>query len=224
MGRKELSIGILLTLSFFALLATMVSPIFNGKNFLAYADEQFDSYSKHSSYFIPEIRKEVDKFTSPINVEIAHKDASKIAKLYGPYAEVKDGKVVINGNLNEIIKLALVDADRGYHNDDKYFEEKYGMSLKETLYLWHVSLSAIAKDLEKKERFEESLFIKIQVLMRAIEPAYNFYGYEAKPIDIIGAGLLVFYVIYTVWWGFAIYFMFEGFGIKVTKAKAKKEV
>lgn len=220
--RKQLIFGILLTISFFGVLGLMVSPIFDGKNFIAYADEQFDSYSKYSSYFIPEIRRGAENFASPLKVEI--KGSDKIAKLFGDYAEVADGKVIINARLNEIVYLALQDAERGYYNDEKYFQEKYGMSPKEVLYLWHTSLTAISKELEKANRFEESIFIKTQVLMRAIEPAYNFYGYEAKPIDIIGASLLVFYVIYTLWWGFAIYFLFEGVGIKVTKAKSKKEV
>jgi hypothetical protein len=34
----------------------------------------------------------------------------------------------------------------------------------------------------------------------------------------------VFYVVYTLWWGFAIFFIFEGIGLSMTKAKVKKEV
>jgi hypothetical protein len=37
-------------------------------------------------------------------------------------------------------------------------------------------------------------------------------------------GLLVFYVIYTMWWGFAIFYMFDGIGLTMKKAKVKKEV
>jgi hypothetical protein len=36
--------------------------------------------------------------------------------------------------------------------------------------------------------------------------------------------LLVFYVAYTLWWGFAIFFIFEGIGLTMSKAKVKKEV
>lgn len=85
-------------------------------------------------------------------------------------------------------------------------------------------LAEHSKTLEAQGRFEESIFIKNQILMRGLEPAYNFFGFEATPIDLTGALLLLFYVIYTLWWGFAIYFVFEGLGIKVTKAKNKKEV
>ena len=40
----------------------------------------------------------------------------------------------------------------------------------------------------------------------------------------IMTGLLVFYVAYTMWWGFAIFFMFDGIGLTMKKAKVKKEV
>ncbi len=227
MGKKELGIGILLTLSFLAVLGFMVTPSFDGKNFIAYADEHFDAYAKHSSYFIPEIKAEVEKFNSKIAFEIdmkSEESAKKTAMLYADFAEQKGSRVVLNGELGKILFLALNDADRGYQNDEQYFREKYGISAREALYLWHTSLSSVAKKLEQEQRFEESLFIKIQILMRAIEPAYNFYGLEAKPIDVMGGALLIFYVIYTLWWGFAIYFIFEGMGIKVKKAKSKKEV
>ncbi|MEM3927938.1 MAG: hypothetical protein QXW59_00195 [Archaeoglobaceae archaeon] len=227
MGKKELGIGIVLAVSFIATLGLMMSPIVDGKNFIAYADERFDTYAKHSSYFIPEIKSEAGKFQSAVSLEIdmkSEESAKKTSMLYADFAEQKGSKVVVNGKLGDILVLALNDAEKGYHNDERYFEEKYGMSAKETLYLWHTSLGLIAKKLEQEQRFEESLFIKTQILMRAIEPAYNFYGLEATPIDIMGGVLLIFYVIYTLWWGFAIYFIFEGIGIKVKKAKSKKEV
>ncbi|MEM0203651.1 MAG: hypothetical protein QXO16_07610 [Archaeoglobaceae archaeon] len=227
MGKKELGIGLALALSFLAVLGFMMTPAFEGKNFVAYADEHFDAYAKHSSYFIPEIKSEAEKFQSTVAFEIdmkSEESAKKTALLYANFAEQEGSKVIVSGRLSDILVLALNDADRCYYNDDSYFEEKYGMSAREALYLWHTSLTSIAKKLEQEQRFEESLFIKTQVLMRAIEPAYNFYGIEATPIDVMGGALLIFYVIYTLWWGFAIYFIFEGVGIKVKKAKSKKEV
>jgi hypothetical protein len=38
----------------------------------------------------------------------------------------------------------------------------------------------------------------------------------------IMTGLLVFYVLYTMWWGFAIFYLFEGVGLTMKKAKIKK--
>lgn len=226
--RAQVYRGVLLAGSFVGVLVFIVMiPTFEGKNFIEYADMQFDSYAKHSSYFIPEISAGAEKLQSKISVELDMKSeetARKTALLYANFAEQKGNKISVNGELGKILLLALRDAEKGYRNDNAYFERNYGISAKEALYLWHLSLSSIVKELEKEQRFEESLFIKTQVLMRAIEPAYNFYGVEAKPIDLVGGALLIFYVVYTLWWGFAIYFLFEGMGIKITKPKSKKEV
>jgi len=65
------------------------------------------------------------------------------------------------------------------------------------------------------------------VMKKAVEPAFNFYTIEAQQVSEkagIMTGLLVFYVIYTMWWGFAIFYMFDGIGLTMKKAKVKKEV
>jgi capsid portal protein len=65
------------------------------------------------------------------------------------------------------------------------------------------------------------------VMKKAVEPAYNFYKIESqKVVDKAGimSGLLIFYVAYTMWWGFAIFYMFDGIGLTMKKAKVKKEV
>jgi hypothetical protein len=53
---------------------------------------------------------------------------------------------------------------------------------------------------------------------KAVETAYNYYNIEPQKIsDRFGIILLslVFYVVYTVWYGFSIMFMFEGWGMKL---------
>ena len=65
-----------------------------------------------------------------------------------------------------------------------------------------------------------------EVIKKGVEVAFNFYGIEPQSV-VSKAGILsfalVFYVIYTLWWGVAIFFLFEGFGLQM-KAGAKKEV
>jgi len=61
---------------------------------------------------------------------------------------------------------------------------------------------------------------------QVIEAAYNFYRIEpVKVSERAGTltGLLVFYVLYTLWWGFALTFLVEGMGLTMTKKGAKKE-
>jgi len=227
---RSFALGLLLTVSFFAVLGYMFTPSFDGKNFLVYADSKFNQYAKASSYFIPDVRSELEKyeenkFTFTVDMKNLE-DAEKTALLYekaGAKVTVSDAKITVSGSM-AVLYSALGDADAAFNNDEAYFIKKYGISAKEVLYLWHTSLNALASQLDKEQRFEESLYIKNQVITRAIEPAYNFYGIKTSPMDILGAGLLVFYVVYTLWWGFAIYYLFEGFGIKVTKAKSRKEV
>jgi hypothetical protein len=36
--------------------------------------------------------------------------------------------------------------------------------------------------------------------------------------------MLIFYVVYSLWWGYAILFLFEGLGLSMKRAKVKKEV
>ncbi len=54
---------------------------------------------------------------------------------------------------------------------------------------------------------------------KAVETAYNYF--EVEPVHIMDKlGLVIFslafYVIYTLWYGFAILFLFEGWGLKLS--------
>jgi hypothetical protein len=56
------------------------------------------------------------------------------------------------------------------------------------------------------------------VKTKAVEAAYNYYKIEPQKIgDRIGMVIfsLIFYVAYTLWYGFGILFMFEGWGIRL---------
>jgi len=62
-NKKSLFMGILLAVSFFGVLGLIFSPIFGeGRNGLTYADDMFNTLSKGSSYFIPELQKNAEKF------------------------------------------------------------------------------------------------------------------------------------------------------------------
>jgi hypothetical protein len=81
------------------------------------------------------------------------------------------------------------------------------------------------KDLKRQKKFDEAAWIST-VSKKAVEVAYNFYGIEAKSVSetvLPMAFSLVFYVIYTMWWGYAILFLCEGVGLQM-KPGAKKEV
>jgi hypothetical protein len=71
--------------------------------------------------------------------------------------------------------------------------------------------------LKKQKMFKEAKFVG-NVNQRAIECAYNFYEITPQKItDKIGIVVfsLVFYVIYTLWFGFSIMYLFEGWGMRL---------
>ena len=111
----------------------------------------------------------------------------------------------------------LEDADLMYHNDGAAVSGKYGYEERQALYNWWRALKEMEKDLKKQKKFKEAEVVA-QVKKKAVETSYNYYGIEPRKISSkIGIVLfsLIFYVIYTVWYGFGFMFMFEGWGLKL---------
>ena len=85
------------------------------------------------------------------------------------------------------------------------------------LYNWWVALEETNKALEDQNMFDDAKFV-MSVNQKGVEPAYNYYGIEAESVSSrIGVVIfsLVFYVIYTIWYGFALMFIVEGLGLKI---------
>jgi hypothetical protein len=233
-NKKMFSVGAFLALTFFGVLALIFSPVFgNGMNGLTYADDMFNKLSKGSSYFIPKVAKSNEKFMSTnvvvtVKLEKSEQNAATIKIMTAAGAVVKDAssQLEISGNLGAIMSKVLQDADDMYKNDGKKVADRYGMDEKEVMSSWWNVLKVMDKELKKQGKIEDAKIIS-DVMKKAVEPAYNYYKVEAQQVaDKAGimTGLLVFYVIYTMWWGFAIFYMFDGIGLTMKKAKVKKEV
>jgi hypothetical protein len=153
-----------------------------------YTDEMFVSVSKGSVYFIPAMMKTVDKQVGkPLDVTI--KGDAKAALLFqkaNARVERKDGRLMIKGDMGQILGAALKDADLVFKGEDKELQDRYGYAGKAAVRTWWSSLKAIEKGLRI-------------------------------------AGFVLCYVLYTIWWGFSIYFLCEGVGLLMTKAKKKSE-
>jgi hypothetical protein len=94
---------------------------------------------------------------------------------------------------------------------------KYGYEEKRVLYHWWKAFEEMDKSLKKQKRFKEAKIVSL-VEKKAIESSYNYYKVEPQSIgDRWGTVVfsLIFYVVYTLWYGFAILFMFEGWGLKL---------
>jgi len=229
---KTFNIGALFAVTFLVVLFMIFSPLFQGKNGLEFADASFNKLAKGSSYFIPKVAKSVEKFSGkPVAVSISLEksddaiNTEKILTLAGAKVSRSDVTLKVEGDLAVLLQSALKDADTMYNNDGKALSDRYGMDEKKALKYWWQALSKIEKQMKKDKNIEMAKIVS-EVNKKGIEPGYNFYKIDAnKVIDHAGmlSGLLVFYVFYTLWWGYAIFYLFNGVGLTMKKAKVKKE-
>ena len=251
--KGHLGLGIILAISFWVVLFLIFSPIFpkapdgTPQNGLEYADRMFNRLAKGSSYFIPEVAATNQKFMGKmfsvtINVSKpedkpgdAEERAERASKLFtlnpGSQAEVKGADLKIEGDLGLVLKAALDDADLMFKDEGDKIKAKYAEAMatddvKQMFRQWNNVLPKIDKAFKKEGKIAESKIVS-DVTKKAIEASYNFYGIAAQKVsERLGmmTFLLVFYVAYTMWWGFAIFYIFEGIGLSMKKAKVKKEV
>ncbi len=232
-SKKRFWTGLLLMMSFLAVLLLIFSPLFDGKNGLQFADDTFNRLAKGSSYFIPKMAKNAaefngKQFATTIKLEKTD-DAARIAKLLtgaGAAVEVKQGTLKMSGDLGVVLQSVLKDSDAMYKNDGKAVSDRYGYSETKVMKDWWQGLASIEKALKKDKHIEESKAVG-EVNKKAVEPAYNFYKIDGQKVSehaVLLTGLLLFYVLYTVWWGFGIFYVFEGIGLNMKKSKIKKEV
>lgn len=224
-NRKEFFTGLFMMIGFVIVLIIVFSPLFGGKNGLDYLDSLYNSISKGSAYYIPKVQEEAaDPFLGKqISVTMTTADAEnaqKAAKLYimgGAKVQDTGSQLKVEGDLGKIIRACLADADAMYYNKGDQLAGKYGYNEKEALYQWWKSLKEMEKDLNRQKKFQEAKAVALTI-KKAVETSYNYYGIEPQKItDRIGIVIisLLFYVVYTLWYGFAFIFMFEGWGMKL---------
>lgn len=250
--KGHLTLGIVMIISFLVILFLIFSPFWtvSGKkvNGLVWADEMFNTLSKGSSYFIPKVTKSNEKFMGHIfsvtlNMGKAEdKPGDGEARAERAYqlftvnegiakAELKGTELKIEGDLGKVLATAIRDSETMYRNDGGTMKALYATpmktdDMKQMFRQWYNVLDRMNKTFVREKKAAEAK-ICADVMKKAVEAAYNYYGVEpVKVKDKLGimTFLLVFYVAYTLWWGFAIFFLFEGMGLSMTKAKVKKEV
>ncbi len=230
-NKRTFTTGIVLLLSFVLVYIGMMSPNFgNGRNGLEYADDMFNSLSKGSAYFIKDAQKVADgQKGKNINLTVkasSPADAVKWGKLYttaGATVTVKESSVTIDGDFGKILSAVVADSDFMYHNDSKSVETKYGYDGREATYNWNSSLKKIDAALKAKSQFKEGTAL-LKVQQKALEPGYNYYGVEIKKVSENKFSLiflLSFYLIYTLWYGFGLFYFMDGLGIVVASSKKK---
>jgi len=223
-NKKEFTGGLLLLALFFIVLTIMFQPIFDGKNAMAYLDAMYNSISKGSVNYIAPLREEVKGATAKdVTLKLAYTSevqAQQSAKLFekAGVKAVQNGKELeISGSVADILNTCLEDADLMYHNKSEAIEAKYGIEPRRTTFNWWTTLGLMEKGLNNQKDFKVAK-VTSTVMKKAVETAYNYY--EIVPLDIsdeLGLVIfsLIFYVVYTLWYGFAILFVFEGWGLNL---------
>ena len=159
----------------------------------------------------------------------------------GAKAEIKGDRLYISGDLGAILGSATDMSEKLYNNDAKAVAAMYdlnpadaqvqaGGNAEEAIALkaaraWWYSLSPAIKALQKQDKVAEAKAVD-QIMRRAIEPGNNFYslnGAKVKDHVVLLTLMLVFYLLYTLWYGFSIFELFEGIGLAMTKSKTKSE-
>lgn len=222
--KKEFYGGFGLLIGFFVILGIIFSPVFKGKNGLEYLDNLYNSISKGSAYYIQTVKKETEQFSGKsvkVVIEMADEArAQQTASLFmkgGALVNVSGTGLKVEGELGKILANCLEDSDSMYINDGQTISSKYGYNERQVMFNWWKALKSMDKGLTKQKEFEAAKLVS-QVVNKAVECSYNYYKIEPQKIsDRVGIVIfsLVFYVVYTLWYGFSVMYMFEGWGMKL---------
>jgi len=222
--KRKFFIGAGLMASFVVVLIIFFSPVFEGQNGLDYLDNLYNSISKGSAYYIPKLRDDIQGFkgdfvTVTLNMadDSEAEQTARLLRAGGAEVEQKESQLIVSGDLGMILENCLTDADAMYKNDGTQVSAKYGYEERVVLYNWWKAAKEMEKNLQKQKRFKEAEVVSL-IEKKAIETSYNYYNIEPQSISDKGWVVLfslLFYVGYTMWYGFAFMFMFEGWGMKL---------
>ncbi len=223
-NKKEFFSGLAMMAGFTAVLILFFSPVFKGHNGLDYLDNLYNSISKGSAYYIPQLREKIEaadlqriKATLNLGTKKQAEQAALLFKAAGAETTVVEGTLKVSGDLNLILLNSLEDADAMYHNKGTEVSDKYGYNERRVLYNWWKSFKEMEKDMKRQRDFKAADSIAL-VVKKGLETSYNYYQIEPQKItDRLGMVTfsLLFYVVYTMWYGFAFMFIFEGWGMKL---------
>ena len=223
-NKSKFTTGMILMVLFTAVFIAIFMPLFGGQNGLEYLDNLYNSISKGSAYYIDGAREEVNALDdASITLSLTMKSDMQarqtmplLAKT-GARVDLEGAQLTVTGSMVTILNHCLDDAQFMYDNDGSSVSAKYGYNEKTALYNWWSALKAMDFDLKRQKLFKTAKTADL-VNKKAVETAYNYYGIEGQKItDRIGVVLfsLVFYVAYTLWYGFGIMYLFEGWGMRL---------
>lgn len=222
--RKATVKGLMMLAVFAVVLFSMFMPLFNGHNAMEFLDNLYNSISKGSADYGDGVRSEIQGMKADLfsyKIEMASEEQARQAiLLLNPTGATssQDGKsIAIEADLKNLLTAAIEDSKIMFQNDGENIRKKYGYNEKKVLHNWWLLFNKIEATFTKEKRFASAKNIKL-VQNKVIECSYNYYGIKSQNIKdkyLIVIVSLIFYVAYTVWYGFGIMHLFEGWGMKL---------
>lgn len=231
--KRKFWIGGIGLIIFFVLFAFWSTLMIDHKAALEWADDLFNQLAKSSAYQIPLALKKAKGFEGilvDLSVNLTWPDADKkVTKIMATngidaYA-IGDGRVRIKSDLGLLSQAAITDAGLLFGGRERELQDKYGLSGREVIYYWWTTFDDLVRRYVQLNRPSEADFTKF-MMTRVLEPSYNFVGIRPRDISENVSTvvlLLAFYILFTIWYGFSIMYLFEGIGITATKAAEKRE-
>jgi hypothetical protein len=231
--RTKFRLGLAGLIVFAIVLCVGVTLSRNGQTALTWADTFFNQLAKDSAYCIPKARKEAAAFADvPIDVDIQAREPLDAAEMHRVItasgcraSQTADRRTRILGTMGQLSAAAIADAELAFHNDGEALQAKYEMHANDPLYCWWLVFDGLARRYVQENRSDLADFARC-IAAKVLEPAYNFRGIEARNTRdnvLPMAGLLGFYILYTLWYGFSILLLMEGFGVTMKVVKGRKE-
>lgn len=216
--------GLFMLVLFFVVLALLFMPLIKGQNSMQYLDSLYNSISKGSAYYIPDVKKEsqsLDGRTVSLPLPYEHEDQAQQTEILfekaGAQTTLDGGLLTVTGDLGQMMGGCLEDADAMYYNDGAKVNGKYGYDERRVLFNWAHAIELAVHELKGQKKFEEAKILDT-ALEKGVQASYNYYQIEPQSIrerlGVVIASLL-FYVIYTLWYGFGIMYLFEGWGMQL---------
>jgi hypothetical protein len=210
--------------SFFVILFIIFMPIYHGQTGLNSMDTMFNALSKGSANFLEEQRQSTlpyaeEQLDQTLTLGSPRQAAVAAALITGSggEAEVQGNELRLRIGVQALMTSMFDDCEAMYHNNATPMETRYQLDARPAMYGWWQLLEAMQKELNKNKRFELAKVMATSQA-KAVEPAYNYFGVEPRsirssvPVIVLALG---FYVVYTVWYGFGLLYLFEGLGIKL---------
>jgi len=223
-NKKTFIRGLIMLALFMGVLISLFMPLFNGQNSMQYLDSLYNSISKASAYYIPDVQSEAEKLNGrTVSMSLPYDNTEQVLQTRmlfektGVQVSEEDGRLNIEGDLGRMMAGCLEDADAMYYNDGETVSGKYGYDERRVLYNWAHVIELAVHDLKDQKKFEEAKILDL-ALEKGVRASYNYYQVEPQSIRerlwVVITSLL-FYVIYTLWYGFAIMYLFEGWGMQL---------